>query len=174
MNKDYITAISEKFNIRKESVKAIVSVYDEITENINNEYLAHFIRCVERYVRIKLGNVKFQILCFPTEDPNAMADFATAHYFEKKAYFIYFYKGLDTVQIRNFIAHELGHLAIEIATSELKEEVEPLSSIFGTLIMLHKNEFYKNPHTELIKTDWHQILQEFKDLQGRNIKRTKS
>lgn len=84
--------------------------------------------------------------------------------------YIIYYPEIDEKQIRIIIAHELGHLVVETL---LKNEdpnkgvSEPLSSIFGILTILDKNDFYQNRASKYQHPSWEQILQDFKLLSNR-------
>lgn len=159
IEQEKLNLIASKFNVKIDSVEKIKDVYDKISTGIKYQYLAHSIRTIEQAIRQKINSPLFQIQCVPI--PNF--PFASAQYFENKCYIIYFNSNADERQIRTFIAHELGHLFIEIlANKDVNNSIsEPLSSIFGTLLMLDKNNFYSEKVKDFVYSDWKEIIEDF-------------
>lgn len=162
INEEKILAIAERFSTNEETIKNMNKVYGDISSGIKYQYLAHVIRTVEEKVGRHIGEARFQIKCIAVP-AGANVNFGCAQYFGNDLYIIY-YPEIDEKQIRIVIAHELGHLVVETL---LKDEdpnkgvSEPLSSIFGILTILDKNDFYQSRTSKYQHTTWEQILDDF-------------
>ena len=100
--------------------------------------------------------------------------------YQKNCFFsIYYPAHLEEKKLRVCLAHELGHLyLIEYANHLLENapfdegtDTEPLSSVFGILAILDKNDFYATiQNKKLIHKSWNDLLRDFKALNNRNKK----
>lgn len=169
INEDKVSEIAKQFSIKPHTVNSMNRLYNAISDGIKYQYLAHVIRTVEEKVGQHIGEARFQIKCIAMS-AGAHVNFGCAQYFGNDLYIIY-YPEIDEKQIRIIIAHELGHLVVETL---LKNEdpnkgiSEPLSSIFGILTILDKNDFYQNRALKYQHPSWEQILQDFKLLSNRS------
>lgn len=162
--------IANKFDINVDSVEKIAQMYQEISEGIKYQYLAHVIRTVEAEIRKQQGFELFQIQCVPVTDDSIPCGFGSAQYYEGHIYIIYYDSKMDEKQLRIVIAHELGHLVVEtILKGDLpsNQSSEPLSSIFGILAILDKNDFYHSPLSRYQHSSAEEIIDEFILLRNR-------
>ena len=167
IDKNKISYIAKTFNVSEGSVEKIKVLYGDVSENIKKQYLAHIIRTVEQYVRKTLKKQWFQINCIPLDGID-MA-FGTAKYYKNKAFMIYYDPRLDERQLRIIIAHELGHLILAVSMNrEYDLVIEPLSSIFGILAILEKNEFYEEKLFPFQHDSWQNIVNDFKTLEEKS------
>ena len=158
--------IAETFCTNEKTVNDIFNIYEKISNEIKYQYLAHPLRTIEEAVRKELKSPLFQIKCIPLNVNNI--NFSCAQYFENKCYIIYFNSNADEKQIRTYIAHELGHLFIEVlAKRDVNNSIsEPLSSIFGIFVMLDKNDFYSTVSQKFTTSDWCEIVSDFSILKN--------
>lgn len=163
--------ISEKFDVTLESVQLMYDKYLEILHGLKYQYLAHAIRTVEIEVRKQPGFELFQIQCVPVENNSLHVGFGSAQYYDKNLYIIYYDALMDEKQLRVVIAHELGHLVVEVLMmKELNSNKpsEPLSSIFGVLSILDKNDFYHSKASSYKHTSSEEIIADFLLLRNRS------
>lgn len=173
LNDTEISIISKSFNVSKENIKQMEKLYENISKGIKYQYLAHVLRTVEEKIGECINNKRFQIKCVELPD----IKLGSAQYYENDLYIIYYPK-IDEKQARVFIAHELGHLIIEIM---LKKEnpndgiSEPLSTIFGILTMHDKSNFYKSNARNYIEKSLENIVKDFSLLRNEvNLEYNKS
>lgn len=166
-----LVLIAQKFGINVDSVEKISQVYRGISEGIKYQYLAHVIRTIEAEIRKQAGFELFQIQCVPVTDTSTPCGFGSAQYYEGNIYIIFYDSKMDEKQLRIVIAHELGHLVVETI---LKGDIpssqstsEPLSSIFGILAILDKNDFYSSKLSRYQHSSAEEIIEEFILLRNR-------
>lgn len=165
-----IATIARTFGTDRETVKKMNALYKGISDGMKNQYLAHVIRTVEEKVRKEIDNPLFQIKCIPVDKSSTLTGFGSAQYFEKNCYLIYYHPNLDDKQLRILIAHELGHLVVEVLVKKSEDPnndcSEPLSSILGILTILDKNDFYqcRAPHYQ--HSSWQDIIKDFSLLKN--------
>lgn len=167
-----IKDIAHNFGTDRDTVKKVKQIYDPIAESMKHQYLAHVIRTVESEVRKVTHKEFFQIRCIPVS-PNAdLVNFGSAQYFPGQLYLIFYHPEQDEKQLRILIAHELGHLVIETLAQSHNfkfKASEPLSSIFGILTILDKNDFYENDALKYQHNDWNDMLKDFLLLRNRSL-----
>lgn len=165
-----IEAIAKTFNTDRDTVKKMHSVYKEISEGMRYQYLAHVIRTVEVKMRQALGNPLFQIQCIAVDEESPLIGFGSAQYYENNCYLIYYHPKLDDKQLRIVIAHELGHLVVEVLVKKdgdpNKDCSEPLSSMLGILTILDKNDFYQCRASQYQHSSWQDIIKDFSLLKN--------
>ena len=162
-----IDYIAKTFDVSKESVEKVRSLYEDVSHNIKTQYLAHVIRTVEQNIRKVIKKQSFQINCIPLEGVDMK--FGTAKYYKEKAFMIYYDPSLDEKQLRIIIAHELGHLILAVSLKrEYDAAIEPLSSIFGILTILEKNEFYEEKNFPFQHDGWQNIVNDFRTLEEKS------
>ena len=142
-----IKTISNRFDIKEETISTLIADYQKLIQNIPYQYLAHIIRTMETYVRKNIKDAQFfRITCEPTPESNdALKGLAGATYHERHSFDIVYDKEMDGKDKRVCIAHELGHLFLVIMQKtgyDVKHE--PLSSLYGLLTMIHKLHHKKN------------------------------
>lgn len=135
--------ILENFpSLRAEVIEDVRQLYDkELVESIPYQYLAHMIRTMESYIQEKSKNEFFRITFTPYKSDN-ITQLACGQY-HSDSFDIFYDERIDPRQIRTAIAHELGHLFFLFHKGIFENEnniTEPLSSLFGIIIMLHKLE----------------------------------
>ena len=150
LNGEKISLISKSFAISEDVVKTLYDVYQQIQDNLSEQYLAHIIRTMEKQLREITGNYLFQITVDKMKEPSSMAGAGCASYVKGCYFSICYDPNMEEKQLRVCIAHELGHLyLIEYLNNkgfnfDEKSLIEPLSSIFGVFAMMDKNDFYHN------------------------------
>lgn len=137
-----VSSIAETFGVTPDNVEALNELYNKLIDCVPYQYLAHIIRNLESYVRSKEKSPKFKILCLPMKGPtDTVKQLACARYKKGSSFTIVYDDRIDEKQKRIVIAHELGHLFLAVeAERGYEENHEPLSSVFGVISMLHKNE----------------------------------
>ena len=174
-----LSAISEKFDIKLETVKRVHNIFVSVLSDVKNQYLAHIIRCMETYFRKLTKNKMFQINCYPLDPNSPVLNVGCAQYYPKKFFSIFFHPKMDEIQLRVCLAHELGHLfLVELLNDSNKKYhepydektlTEPISSIFGIFTIMDKNDFYKDYCQKLNHRKWENIIEDFLHLQNKLI-----
>jgi hypothetical protein len=70
----------------------------------------------------------------------------------------------DVRQIRNIIAHELGHLFYATEHPENirdKDLNQTMANVFGVFTMLERSDFYTNKAPKMPRTVWMQVVKDF-------------
>jgi hypothetical protein len=166
--------IAEEFGVRKETVESINTIFNKLYSELKRQYLAHIIRSMESYIRKIANNPMFQINCFPLPPESPNFNVGCAQYFPKRYFTIFYHPAMDDKQLRVCLAHELGHLFLlemmNIASENIvtfEDNIEPLSSIFGILTILDKNDFYKEAAALLNHESWQDVIRSFSHLNNR-------
>lgn len=136
--------ICKTFSLKQESVDILTEDYKKLIQTIPYQYLAHIIRTMEVYIRnISPEWQFFRITCSPTNESNKfLKELACATYQKFDSFDIVYDKDMTSLQKRVCIAHELGHLFLVVMTNrEYGDNHEPLSTVYGILTMLHKQQF---------------------------------
>lgn len=158
------------------NVYTIYKVFNRIKADVKHQYLAHAIRTMETAVQNQTGNPFFKIIIKPLDVSHD--NLAATAYYQKHSFFSIGYpEHLDDIQKRILIAHELGHLYLiellnnteESLNLTEKNSMEPLSTIFGLMIIMDKNDFYSFvAQKKLLHSNWRNLLEDFKQLFNRN------
>ncbi|EFW38976.1 hypothetical protein HMPREF9554_00499 [Treponema phagedenis F0421] len=168
--------IAKEFDVKIESVNIIADEYKKIQDGMKEQYLAHIIRTMEIQLQELTENPMFKIIIKPlplTKDNLS----ARAQYQRGKFFLIGYSERLNDIQLRVCLAHELGHLYLieyinsidKNANLTEKTNMEPLSTVFGILAILDKNDFYSTiSDKQLLHKTWEDVLADFKQLQNRN------
>lgn len=164
-----IANIAKQFDIDVPECKKLYNDYLDLYRNMNIHYLAHMIRTLEAYVRKIQKSPRFIISCFPDTRLN---DFKLegGFYMEKDYFTVIYPPDMDPMQLRECIAHELGHLFLRVRknNSEVSDEMEEkLSSIFGVFTIFDKNDFYTNKTISFKHHTWQEIVADFKLLSNK-------
>ena len=168
--------IIEKFCVKEAVFDALSAHYGKIKKGMKKQYLAHMIRTMEIQLQELTKNPFFKITVTPMPSANKDLNIACASYQKNCFFSVYYPPHLNDRQLRVCLAHELGHLyLIEYANHILENadfnentDIEPLSTVFGILAILDKNDFYatvKSKH--LMHTTWDEMLQDFILLNNR-------
>ena len=170
LDDEKIEKIARSFGTDRETVKKMNGLYKSISEGMKCQYLAHVIRTVEEKVRTELHSPLFQIQCIPVDKTSPLPGFGSAQYFESDCYLIYYHPELDDKQLRVLIAHELGHLVVEVLVKKADNPntdcSEPLSSILEILTILDKNDFYQCRAAQYQHMTWQDIIKDFELLKN--------
>lgn len=176
LNNTRLNKIEDSFKIHKESILQLKDDYTKLVENVPYQYLAHIMRTMEDYIRKNVEKAEyFRITCMPTEESkDELKDLACATYQEKYSFDIVYDRNMSETRKRVCIAHELGHLWLVIQTNKNYDSThEPLSSIYGLLIMLHKLDCQKqNSNSEArgeeTEVEEDKLIKEFLFIMNRN------
>lgn len=163
-----IRKISEEFPLNEKNIVKISKLYEKLIDEIPYQYLAHIIRTIEEYIRTHIkGADFFRITCKPIKNNEKIKGLASATYQKFYSFDIVYDDSGDNdeseINKRVWIAHELGHLLVSVMLDQhynLKPH-EPLSSVYGILITLHK-KFCKNTERTSISDD--EIINDFKKI----------
>lgn len=145
-----IDSLSKHFNIKSEDIEIIYEHYKQIQNGMKEQYLAHVIRTMEYQLQKLTKNPLFKITIEKMPALKANLHVGCASYIKGCCFSIYYDPDMPDKQLRVCLAHELGHLyLIEYLNNKgcnltEKDNIEPLSSIFGVFTMLDKNDFYHN------------------------------
>lgn len=165
--------ICAKINVSEAAVDILRKLYDDFSEKMKSQYLAHLIRTVEEKLREKPEYSKFIIQCKPfVSDNDKIMKYGSAQYFKDEQFYCIFYSSkLEEKLIRVIIAHELGHLILETYREQIdsNETTEPLSSVFGILAILGKNEFYSEETNHFLHENYQEIISDFSNISNNNL-----
>lgn len=158
--------ICNKVGVDESLVDIIHKIYEDFSEKMKFQYLAHLIRTIEETLRDKPGFQKFMIRCMPYPYENdRIKRYSSAQYYPKQKYYcIYYSSKLKEKLIRVRIAHELGHLVLETFESDYIDttrNTEKLSSVFGILAIMGKNDFYSSETDHFLHDDCQSIITDF-------------
>jgi len=198
-----IKEISEKFLIDIDKVESLYESYSEFSKYLKKQFLAHVMRGIECYIREYLGDRRFIVICEPYKDGEVSQGdrqasslyYAPAKTIQsddrtRSSFIINYSKDLSDKDLRDFIAHEIGHLLIrklkDEKTKTLLEEIfsdesikdlskdwytiftppieEKYSSIFGIYILSEKNDFYENLPNDIRYKNWQELFNHFHDI----------
>jgi len=160
---DKLPTIADDLGADLDAVKEFLLKFEEFYKDVFNQHLASVMRALELYVRRKHGKNSFTVDWVPsaTSPPSSVGLKWPSHYF------IVIHPGLtDILQIRNHVAHELGHLFYvteyprNVANSDLNQI---MANVFGVFTMMKRSEFYKEIAPKMTHTVWTQILADFKN-----------
>lgn len=160
--------IAEQLSLKEENVLKLDKIYKKIIRDIPYQYLAHIIRTIEEYVRnIDKEAGFFRITCTPIKDNKAIKGLAIAKYHKPYSFDISYDDSMPEIQKRVCIAHELGHLLVSIIHDRNYDRAshEPLSTVYGILITLHK-KFCSD--TKKTSSSDEEIIKDFKEMAGTN------
>lgn len=171
--------IMNTFSVDEDIFDALNTHYAKIKDGMKKQYLAHMIRTMEVQLQELTQNPFFKITVTPMPSASKDLNIACASYQKNCFFSIYYPPHLDDRQLRVCLAHELGHLyLIEYANHVLENanfnentDIEPLSTVFGILAILDKNDFYatiKEKH--LMHKNWDDLLLDFALLNNRSQK----
>ena len=172
---DLVKKIIHQCNVSADKVESLCQFYKTFSEDMKSQYLAHVIRTMEERLRKISGNEMFRIVCSPVDASAKELGIAGAHYYAKRYFAIFYHPKTDEKQLRVMLAHELGHLflvewanAMWGADYDEKTIIEPVSTLFGILIILDKNEFYHNKTTTFKHSSPEEVLRDFSLLRNRD------
>jgi len=180
IDKTKISEIAKEFPVVTESqVEELHKAYCDFSPYLQGQYLAHVMRAVECYFRRKMKNERFIVICEPYKEFAPDQKQASAYYYQCRSAvrsndktnssFIINYndKLTDEKELRDYIAHEIGHLFLEAAADiitgqDIGGRTEPLSTIFGIFTMSEKNDFYANFNKSARNhKDWQELFDYF-------------
>jgi len=187
-NDDKINKTSEKFKVDINNVKILHKAYDGFSTYIKGQFLAHFMRGIECYIREYLNDKRFIVICEPYKEFIPGQKPASSLYYAPKkdarsddkkqsSFIINYNKDLCDKELRDYLAHEVGHLLLRKLKSEGTDNLfnnwgtsnigfneEIFSSIFGIYIISEKNDFYNNIPNSLRYDNWQNLIDHFKDI----------
>jgi len=186
INDAKIDKIAAGFSIDKHIVEILHKAYLSFSPHLQGKFLAHVMRGIECYFRKCMKNDRFIVIC----EPYKKGEFyegqkqASASYYPSKtvircddkqnsSFIINYNEALPEKELRDYIAHEIGHLFWVATRDMIKKDIlknqsvdntttEPLSSIFGIFTMSEKNDFYANFDTSIRNhKNWQEIFDYF-------------
>ena len=115
---------------------------DKVRRSIKGSYLAHYIRSLEQQLKEYTKNPFFSIIVKPLPVDSKNLNVGVGRYYDKRYATIYYHPEMDEIQLRDCLAHEIGHIFIytllsDILKSDLKSyNTEPLAPLIGILFIL--------------------------------------
>ena len=162
ITEDKLPTIASELGADLDSVEDLLPKFNKFYEEVRNQHLASVMRALELYVRKKHNKAYFTVDWVQ----RAANSPATVGLHWPWGYFIVIPKGLtDIQQIRNIVAHELGHL---FYATEYPENVndktlnQKMANVFGVFTMLKRSEFYNDKAPTMARTLWMQVVKDFK------------
>lgn len=124
---------------------------------------------MEEIIRKVRGYRFFQIVTQALPEDDAKLEVGNAQYHPKRCFTVYYHPKMEAKQLRICLAHELGHLFIctLLEKNPKEDSTEPISSLFGVLAILDKNDFYKNKCQEFIHENPEKVVSEFALMSNR-------
>jgi predicted SprT family Zn-dependent metalloprotease len=160
ITEDKLPFIASELGAYPDSVAAFFPKFSEFYEEVRNQHLASVMRALELHVRRKLDKP------FTVEWARSATNAPSAGFRWEWGYIIVIPKDLiDMHQIRNIIAHELGHLfyAVEHPRNIKDKSLnQVMANVFGVFTMLERSEFYINKAPKIPHSVWTQIVKDFK------------
>ena len=160
---DKLPVIASELGADPNSVTDLLPKFNEFYEEVLHQHLASVMRALELHVRKKHGKASFTVGWVHS----ATASPSTVGLKWPWGYFIVIPLGLtDMYQIRNLVAHELGHL---FYATEYPENINnktlnhTMANVFGVFTMLRRSEFYKEKAPKMARTVWTQVVKDFKN-----------
>jgi len=145
------------------AVKELLLKFEEFYKDVFNQHLASVMRALELYIRTKHGKNYFAVDWVPSVKTSQ----SSVGLKWPSHYFIVIPPGLtDIIQIRNHVAHELGHLfyVTEYPRNKADKKLnQTMANVFGVFTMLKRNEFYKEIAPNMTRTVWSQVVTDFKN-----------
>jgi Zn-dependent peptidase ImmA (M78 family) len=171
-----ITKISSAFGVDEKTVQMLHQSYQQFSPYLQGQFLAHVMRGIECYFRKALKNDRFIVICEPYKNFVKGQKQASADYYQGNKFVIYYNKDIQLEKVlRDYIAHEIGHLFWLATIDAMKKDkrknmytgsMEPLSSIFGVFAMSEKDDFYATYDVSARNhKDWQEILTSFVNIQ---------
>ena len=169
-----ISKLAQDYGIEKKYIESLFRIYRGFSGNIKQQYLAHIIRAMETTLRDVSHNPLFQIVCSPVDAASKELGIVRATYYKNEYFAIFYHPKTDEKQLRELLAHELGHLFLvewfnSTTDSQYNEKlfIEPLSTIFGIFTMFDKNRWYHNEAARYRQSP-EDILKDFSLLNNRS------
>jgi len=183
-----INEISKKFEVDKEIVEILHKAYNGFSSNIKEQFLAHVIRGIEYYIREYLHDKRFIVICEPYKEFYTDQKPASSLYYAPKkevrsddktrsSFIINYNKDLPEKELRDYIAHEIGHLLLRKIKDNKTQDLltnwgtfktnhieEICSSIYGIYIISEKNDFYDNIPLLLHYKNWQDLFKHFQEI----------
>ena len=157
-----LPVIASELEADLDSVEAFLPLFEKFYEEVRMQHLASVMRALELHVRKKLNKNSFIVnwVISATNSPVAIG-----LRWDWGFYIIIPQNLTDLNQIRNIIAHELGHLfyAIEYPMNYADKALnQKMANVFGVFTMLNRNEFYREKAPQMLRSTWMQVVKDFK------------
>jgi hypothetical protein len=163
ITEDKLPTIASELGADPDSVTALLPKFNEFYEEVRNQHLASVMRALELYVRRKHKKASFTVDWVQSATDSSV----TVGLHWPWGYFIVIPRGLtDIQQIRNIVAHELGHLfyATEYPGNINDKTLNQImANVFGAFTMLKRSEFYTDKAPKMARTVWMQVVKDFKN-----------
>lgn len=176
IDEEKLNYIAKEFDIEVKYVQGLYNEYTKIHDGMKEQYLAHITRTMEVQLQKLTGNPLFKIVIEPITVANTI--FTARAQYQKNHFFLISYPShLNDIQLRVYLAHELGHLylieflnnVVEGVNLTENSKTEPLSTLFGIFAILDKNDFYATlKERQLLHKTWQAVIEDFKLLANRN------
>ena len=145
----------------------------KVRKSIKGSYLAHYIRSLEQELKEYTKNPFFSIIVKPLPVDSKNLNVGVGRYYHKRYVTIYYHPEMDEIDLRDCLAHEIGHIFIytllsdKLKTDHKAYNTEPLASLIGILFMIDINDYYKNRCKEYAKRDYEKIIDNFLHINKR-------
>ena len=170
ITEDKLPAIADDLGADPDSVAAFLPIFKDFYEEVRKQHLASVMRALELHIRKKHNKSSF-VVDYVSMPVGATNSTHTVGLKWPWGYFIVIppvFKDLQ--QIRNLVAHELGHLfyATEYPNNIHDKKLnQKMANVFGVFTMLERNEFYRKKAPTMIRGTWMQVVKDFKQLDNR-------
>ncbi|CCY75276.1 hypothetical protein [Brachyspira aalborgi] len=174
-DKEVRDIMKKYFKLQDKTVNRIFNYYEkDIRDAIKGSYLAHYIRSLEQKLKEYTKNPLFSIIVRPLPSNSKNLNIGVARYYHNRYVIIYYHPKMDEIQLRDCLAHEIGHIFLcNFFPDGLKPDeclTEPLASILGILFMIDINDFYKQRCKKYSKREYNEIVEDFIDINKRKRK----
>jgi len=175
ITEERLDTIAKKFNLNLSDVRKLCDEFKKFEEQIKELRLAHITRVLEIHFRKRIENPAFFIECKPYEKRHSKVRGASSMYLRHHKFAIFYDDTLSEKEIRNNIAHELGHLYLLAGyytqygkdssySPKLEKTTEPLSSIFGLFVISERNHSYDTLFESRLQRgydNWEELFKDF-------------
>ncbi|MDR1149960.1 MAG: hypothetical protein LBK66_15165 [Spirochaetaceae bacterium] len=171
LTKDKLPDIAKELGVDISKVVDLLPRFTEFYEDVRQQHLASVMRALELRVRRKRDDPNFRIIWGTMTRGTTSTKDAVALLYRKLSLFaIAVPPEMNLQQLRNHVAHELGHLFYDTEHPEDKNDKQlnqKMANVFGVFTMLERGDFYKEKAPKMCNSTWYQVINDFKQLSNR-------
>jgi hypothetical protein len=167
ITEEKIPFIARELGVDLKLVEDFLPVFQDFYKEVCTQHLSSVMRALELCARKKLNIPAFKVdwVSMPSGVTNSTVSVGLRW---PLGYFLLLPPGLsDVLQIRNFVAHELGHLfyalinPMNVGDADLNQK---MANVFGVFTILERSEFYKEKAPKMTRNSWRDVINDFKQM----------
>jgi hypothetical protein len=170
LTEDKLPYIAEELGADPSKVADLLPRFREFYEDVRQQHLASVVRALELHVQRKHGKPDFKIVWTAmTRDATSTTNAVGLKW--PWSFAIAVPPELNLQQLRDHVAHELGHLFYVTEHPEEKDNKplnQTMANVFGVFTMLERGEFYREKAPKMCRASWTQVITDFKQLSNRD------